>query len=42
MNVSVNLPSRNTKVMNRFDVTKRLIAKLHEQPIFLILGLGRI
>ena len=28
MNQPANTPARNTKVMNRFDVTSRLIAKL--------------
>jgi thiamine pyrophosphate-dependent acetolactate synthase large subunit-like protein len=29
-----NIPARNTKVMNRFDVTSRLIAKLkNEEPV---------
>jgi thiamine pyrophosphate-dependent acetolactate synthase large subunit-like protein len=28
MNTTTSAPSRNTKVMNRFDLTKRLVAKL--------------
>ena len=31
MNVSVNPPARNTKVMNRFDLTSRLVAKLKNE-----------
>src|SRR3954466_16322743 len=28
MNIATSTPARNTKVMNRFDLTSRLIAKL--------------
>jgi thiamine pyrophosphate-dependent acetolactate synthase large subunit-like protein len=28
MNTAANIPVRNTKIMNRFDLTKRLVAKL--------------
>ena len=28
MNTAANNPARNTKIMNRFDVTSRLVAKL--------------
>jgi len=39
MNAPKNLPARNTKVMNRFDVTSRLIRKLeHEEAV--IGGIG--
>jgi thiamine pyrophosphate-dependent acetolactate synthase large subunit-like protein len=31
MNAAANTPARNTKVMNRFDLTSRLIAKLKNQ-----------
>lgn len=31
MNVSVNPPARNTKVMNRFDLTSRLVARLKNE-----------
>jgi thiamine pyrophosphate-dependent acetolactate synthase large subunit-like protein len=31
MNKPVNAPARNTKVMNRFDLTQRLIAKLKNE-----------
>jgi thiamine pyrophosphate-dependent acetolactate synthase large subunit-like protein len=34
MNAAPNTPARNTKVMNRFDLTSRLIAKLkHEEAV---------
>jgi thiamine pyrophosphate-dependent acetolactate synthase large subunit-like protein len=34
MNAAANTPARNTKVMNRFDLTSRLIAKLkHEEAV---------
>ena len=37
--MSSNMPARNTKVMNRFDVTSRLIARLkHEEAV--IGGIG--
>jgi thiamine pyrophosphate-dependent acetolactate synthase large subunit-like protein len=39
MNTSPNTPARNTKVMNRFDLTSRLVAKLkHEEAV--IGGIG--
>ena len=39
MNTASNIPARNTKVMNRFDLTSRLIAKLkHEEAV--IGGIG--
>src|SRR5437867_3552533 len=39
MNSANGTPSRNTKVMNRFDLTSRLIAKLkHEEAV--IGGIG--
>jgi thiamine pyrophosphate-dependent acetolactate synthase large subunit-like protein len=39
MNTATNTPARNTKVMNRFDVTSRLVAKLkHEEAV--IGGIG--
>jgi thiamine pyrophosphate-dependent acetolactate synthase large subunit-like protein len=39
MNTQANPPARNTKVMNRFDLTSRLIAKLkHEEAV--IGGIG--
>src|ERR1700761_2727373 len=31
MNKPVNVPARNTKVMNRFDLTSRLVAKLKDE-----------
>jgi thiamine pyrophosphate-dependent acetolactate synthase large subunit-like protein len=31
MNTSANKPARNTKVMNRFDLTSRLVAKLKNE-----------
>ena len=34
MNTATNAPARNTKVMNRFDLTSRLVAKLkHEEAV---------
>ncbi len=39
MNTAANTPARNTKVMNRFDITSRLVAKLkHEEAV--IGGIG--
>ena len=39
MNTAANTPARNTKVMNRFDLTSRLVAKLkHEEAV--IGGIG--
>jgi thiamine pyrophosphate-dependent acetolactate synthase large subunit-like protein len=39
MNKDTSAPARNTKVMNRFDLTKRLVAKLkHEEAV--IGGIG--
>ena len=39
MNSTAAVPARNTKVMNRFDLTKRLVAKLkHEEAV--IGGIG--
>ncbi len=39
MNAPTNPPARNTKVMNRFDVTSRLVARLkHEEAV--IGGIG--
>jgi thiamine pyrophosphate-dependent acetolactate synthase large subunit-like protein len=39
MNTATNTPARNTKVMNRFDITSRLVAKLkHEEAV--IGGIG--
>ena len=39
MNTATDSPARNTKVMNRFDVTSRLVAKLkHEEAV--IGGIG--
>ena len=39
MNTATNTPVRNTKVMNRFDITSRLVAKLkHEEAV--IGGIG--
>src|ERR1700738_3941293 len=39
MNSTATAPVRNTKVMNRFDLTKRLVAKLkHEEAV--IGGIG--
>jgi thiamine pyrophosphate-dependent acetolactate synthase large subunit-like protein len=39
MNAPKNLPARNTKVMNRFDVTSRLIRKLEREEA-VIGGIG--
>jgi thiamine pyrophosphate-dependent acetolactate synthase large subunit-like protein len=39
MNAQENLPARNTKVMNRFDLTSRLIAKLKNEEA-VIGGIG--
>src|ERR1700748_1779542 len=39
MNAPVNPPARNTKVMNRFDVTARLVAKLKNEEA-VIGGIG--
>jgi thiamine pyrophosphate-dependent acetolactate synthase large subunit-like protein len=34
MNTAANNPARNTKIMNRFDVTSRLVAKLkHDEAV---------
>ena len=34
MNTQAKPPARNTKVMNRFDLTKRLVTKLkHEEAV---------
>ncbi len=39
MNTQTSTPARNTKVMNRFDLTSRLVAKLkHEEAV--IGGIG--
>ena len=39
MNTATSTPARNTKVMNRFDITSRLVAKLkHEEAV--IGGIG--
>jgi thiamine pyrophosphate-dependent acetolactate synthase large subunit-like protein len=39
MNTATNTPARNTKVMNRFDITSRLVTKLkHEEAV--IGGIG--
>ena len=39
MNATAKLPARNTKVMNRFDITSRLVSKLkHEEAV--IGGIG--
>jgi thiamine pyrophosphate-dependent acetolactate synthase large subunit-like protein len=39
MNTAANTPARNTKVMNRLDITSRLVAKLkHEEAV--IGGIG--
>ena len=39
MNTATKTPARNTKVMNRFDITSRLVAKLkHEEAV--IGGIG--
>jgi thiamine pyrophosphate-dependent acetolactate synthase large subunit-like protein len=39
MNIITNRPARNTKVMNRFDLTSRLVAKLKNQEA-VIGGIG--
>jgi thiamine pyrophosphate-dependent acetolactate synthase large subunit-like protein len=39
MNTTASAPSRNTKVMNRFDLTKRLVAKLKQEEA-VIGGIG--
>ena len=39
MNTAANIPSRNTKVMNRFDLTSRLVAKLKNEEA-VIGGIG--
>src|SRR3981189_833238 len=39
MNVATSPPARNTKVMNRFDLTSRLIAKLKNEEA-VIGGIG--
>ena len=39
MNTAANIPARNTKVMNRFDLTSRLIAKLKNEEA-VIGGIG--
>ena len=39
MNIITNRPARNTKVMNRFDLTSRLVAKLKKQEA-VIGGIG--
>ena len=39
MNKPVNAPARNTKVMNRFDLTQRLVAKLKNEEA-VIGGIG--
>ena len=39
MNAATNTPARNTKVMNRFDLTSRLIAKLKNEEA-VIGGIG--
>jgi len=39
VNSKQNLPARNTKVMNRFDITSRLIAKLTNEEA-VIGGIG--
>jgi thiamine pyrophosphate-dependent acetolactate synthase large subunit-like protein len=33
MNTAANNPARNTKIMNRFDVTSRLVAKLKDEAV---------
>lgn len=38
MNSAANNPARNTKIMNRFDVTSRLVAKLKDEAV--IGGIG--
>ena len=39
MNTAANIPARNTKVMNRFDLTSRLVAKLKNEEA-VIGGIG--
>jgi thiamine pyrophosphate-dependent acetolactate synthase large subunit-like protein len=39
MNQATNIPARNTKVMNRFDLTSRLVAKLKNEEA-VIGGIG--
>jgi thiamine pyrophosphate-dependent acetolactate synthase large subunit-like protein len=39
MNTAANSPARNTKVMNRFDLTSRLVAKLNNEEA-VIGGIG--
>ena len=39
MNTASNIPARNTKIMNRFDLTSRLIAKLKNEEA-VIGGIG--
>jgi thiamine pyrophosphate-dependent acetolactate synthase large subunit-like protein len=39
MNIQANTPARNTKVMNRFDITSRLVARLQNQEA-VIGGIG--
>jgi thiamine pyrophosphate-dependent acetolactate synthase large subunit-like protein len=39
MNSAANIPARNTKVMNRFDLTSRLVAKLKNEEA-VIGGIG--
>jgi len=39
MNDAANSPARNTKVMNRFDLTSRLVAKLKNEEA-VIGGIG--
>ena len=39
MNTAANIPARNTKIMNRFDLTSRLVAKLRNQEA-VIGGIG--
>src|SRR6202165_5052738 len=39
MNTATDIPARNTKIMNRFDLTSRLVAKLKNQEA-VIGGIG--
>jgi thiamine pyrophosphate-dependent acetolactate synthase large subunit-like protein len=39
MNTAANIPARNTKIMNRFDLTSRLVAKLQNEEA-VIGGIG--
>ena len=39
MNTAVDIPARNTKIMNRFDLTSRLVAKLKNEEA-VIGGIG--